>query len=987
MPDTRSQRKDIVLGGKLMTGDPASIAENFQTLKNYRYTDTHIRGIRGMSELGGMTVSTVDAWGDSDAWGNSDAWGIAGSYYNVKNCHHFIKSQPVETHLLTQRFSNHSAGALSGIYDSTAAIPTSAAFTETQLLANSGNNVGYFCDAPDGKVIFCNGVDTHLWMGNEGMCEAFLTSEGAVTTALTNPKDYSSVISNTKTDSDNIATIGTTATTFLVGSPLPLQGVKLYTTATANTTVSNMSMTYWSGSAWTTASITDNTSNPAYSELFADVMTTTGGWTSTGNAALVSTSGGQSGNCLSIAASASASAAAYHDVTTVVGQKYRLSAYFKKGTSANGSILIGTSASAAAYWNSGNLTDADWTVYTTAITATATATRITLKTNDDTAGETSLFDTVSMLTGITLATSGTVTWSSTVSTAQPLYLEGYFLYWYQFAITAGSAYVYYCTLDSPFQNIVDLWDGVYRDVLRFFKHTTTNTDNTTHVMGDDYYYDEPTTYCDLSSMAAYNAGTGANSIIIGFEEKQTALFFNITAEYTNSTASTTAAVDYWNGSAWTSAGTCVDGTAEGGIAFAKPGAISWNSGGITDETVRSIDNSPPLYFYQVRFDEAMDSSVRLNYVGGVTAQKSISDYRFPVFAQGRVLLCSDQSGQKNKLLCSGKFTPQVYNGYDSVEIFFGNDGELTCGVELFSLFGSSLYSLVLMFKDYETWVITGADIDEWEDNTFLLSSSIGCPAPLTLKTINLHAEPGAGINRALAIWQAANGIFMSDGRAPIPIHGDINEYFDPESDLCIPASMIGESIGEMDPVRQEYHWLFASGASATQVNKELVYDIKRNRWYEVDRGTDQELSNIKLMHDTHGQSYLYGFRHNGKVYRLEHGSTMDGADITHTFHTGDIPLGGLSVETQVDRIRVISKSRLATSDAMTVTHYGDTAETGTDKTFVQFDSDKRITQNVETDKLMSDVLHSFKGVTTTHDEATGPEPLAVIVTYHPTHKD
>src|SRR5574343_1934882 len=44
MPDTRSQRKDIVLGGKLMTGDPASIAENFQTLKNYRYTDTHIRG-------------------------------------------------------------------------------------------------------------------------------------------------------------------------------------------------------------------------------------------------------------------------------------------------------------------------------------------------------------------------------------------------------------------------------------------------------------------------------------------------------------------------------------------------------------------------------------------------------------------------------------------------------------------------------------------------------------------------------------------------------------------------------------------------------------------------------------------------------------------------------------------------------------------------------------------------------------------------------
>src|SRR5574343_597875 len=99
MPDTRSQRKDIVLGG--------------------------------------MTVSTVDAWGDSDAWGNSDSWGIAGGYYNVKNCHHFIKSQPVETHLLTQRFSNHSAGALSGIYDSTAAVPTSASDRKSTRLNSS----------------------------------------------------------------------------------------------------------------------------------------------------------------------------------------------------------------------------------------------------------------------------------------------------------------------------------------------------------------------------------------------------------------------------------------------------------------------------------------------------------------------------------------------------------------------------------------------------------------------------------------------------------------------------------------------------------------------------------------------------------------------------------------------------------------------------------------------------------------------------------
>ncbi len=96
--------------------------------------------------------------------------------------------------------------------------------------------------------------------------------------------------------------------------------------------------------------------------------------------------------------------------------------------------------------------------------------------------------------------------------------------------------------------------------------------------------------------------------------------------------------------------------------------------------------------------------------------------------------------------------------------------------------------------------MAGQDIYQWENNTFLLSSSVGCPAPLTLKTINLRAEPGAGINRSLAIWQGTNGVFMSDGRAPIPIHGDIKEYFDPADSRCILSSEIGDSIGFIDPV-------------------------------------------------------------------------------------------------------------------------------------------------------------------------------------------
>ncbi len=849
MPDPRSQKKEIPLNGKLLTDEPASIGVNFQTLKNYQYTDTHIRGIRGMTELGGVANTDTDDWGNSDDFGNSDDWGASGTYFETRNAFHFVKEQPYETHLLAQKFAT--GGASSAILDCTAAPPSAGDFSSTVVLSNTGTGRGYFCNAPDEKIIFCNGIDTHIWGGNESQCNAFITSTGAITTGgATTPVDYSAVISNTKTDAANIATVGGGVKWWLVGSTLPLQGMKVYV-ATANTTAGTMSGTYWDGNSWENLGITDNT---------------------------------------------------------------------KSGTD-------------------------------------------------------------------TLVATGTVTWATTVNLAKPMYLEGYYLYWYQFTVTAADATttISYITLDAPFQKIVDIWDGVYRDVLRFFKTTTTQLDNTLNVLKDDYYVTDTTTYSDLSSLGAYS--DPANCLEIGFEEKQTAIYFNIAPDYTNSTAASTASIDFWNGTAYTTAGAIVDGTSSGSIMFAKPGVISWNSNTLTGETVKIVSNSPPLYYYRVKSDKAMDASVRVNYVGGITAQKEITYFKFPVLAQGRILLCADMSQSKNMIRCSGKFTPQVYNGSDSIDIYFGTNGELTCGTELFSLFGSSLYSLCLIFKDNETWVITGADINEWESNTFLLSPSIGCPAPMTLKTINLHAEPGAGINRALAVWQGTNGIFMSDGRAPIPIHGDISAYFDPTDSRCINSSMIGESIGEIDSANHTYHWLFASGSSATAINKELVYDIKRNKWFEIDRGINGVLNFIALVRDTYGNSYQYGFRLNGKVYRLEYGSTFNGIAIEHEFQTGDISLGGLSVETQIDRIRFIAVSRTNISDPVTLTHYGDAADVGIAKELSMFESSKRIVQNVATDKLKGDSFHSFKGVTTTKAESTGPEPLALVVTYHPVHQD
>ena len=561
------------------------------------------------------------------------------------------------------------------------------------------------------------------------------------------------------------------------------------------------------------------------------------------------------------------------------------------------------------------------------------------------------------------AQNGKISWALPATKLK--YIEGYYLYWYQFAVTDGTANISHITLDCPFQAIVDMWDGVYRDIAKFYVTAATQTDKTVNVYRDDYDETSTLSFADVSSLVATTQYLEA-----GFSEKMTGIYFAVPSGYENSTAATTVSVDYWTGAAWSTVGSISDGTSTGAISLAKSGVISWNNTSLASEYKKQYNNSVPLYYYRVKFDQALDAATRINYVGGISASKEISHYKFPVFAQGRIMLCADMSGEKNKAVVSSKYMPQVYNGIDSVDVYFGEEGELTCGTELFSQFGSSLYSLVLMFKDNETWVMAGQDIEQWENNTFLLSSSIGCPAPLTLKTINLHAEPGAGINRALAIWQGADGIYMSDGRAPIPISGDIKEYFDPEDSRYIDPTLIGDSVGFVDPVRQEYHWL-ADG-------NELVYDIARNKWYEIDRGSDLVCG--VAVHDTNGNGYTYGLLDTGYMEYLENGTTFDGTTITHTVQFGDIPLADLATETRLSAMRLITVG--VTSGDVTLTHYADTKTTGTDKTMSKIRTGYRVAMPKFTDKFDADPFHSIRLVTT-----SAFEPLALVLTYHPTHGD
>ena len=123
----------------------------------------------------------------------------------------------------------------------------------------------------------------------------------------------------------------------------------------------------------------------------------TTGWTASASS-LASVASGQSGNCLEVTNSGAASGSAYQDVTGLtVGETYKVSVYFKKGTGVSGAIKVGTTTDDDYYGSSTGLTDAGWTEYSFYFTAVETSARITFVNESEISTETALFDTATML--------------------------------------------------------------------------------------------------------------------------------------------------------------------------------------------------------------------------------------------------------------------------------------------------------------------------------------------------------------------------------------------------------------------------------------------------------------------------------------------------------------------------------------------------------------------------------------------------------------
>jgi hypothetical protein len=74
-------------------------------------------------------------------------------------------------------------------------IPEPNNFSAAALWTDSqGAESGYFSEAPQGRIAYCNGVDSCIWGGEEIPCTAFITATSEVTDIPADPADFTDAV-------------------------------------------------------------------------------------------------------------------------------------------------------------------------------------------------------------------------------------------------------------------------------------------------------------------------------------------------------------------------------------------------------------------------------------------------------------------------------------------------------------------------------------------------------------------------------------------------------------------------------------------------------------------------------------------------------------------------------------------------------------------------------------------------------------------------
>ena len=439
--------------------------------------------------------------------------------------------------------------------------------------------------------------------------------------------------------------------------------------------------------------------------------------------------------------------------------------------------------------------------------------------------------------GVSLAQTGTVTWASTVNTAKPRYFEGYYLYFYNFNLSAGEADIYQITLQAPVQPCLDMWDGNPRPIFSYQIYSdSVFNDYSTNVALDMYDTGNEATF-----VTAIAPATGLQLLLsseiqyVGSFERLTGIVVGVIGGAGNE-ATATLTISYWNGSSWIALTDIQDGTLGGGVTYAKSGVITWQ---VPDETVEfktELAGRIPLYYYKiVASANFTDKDIQVYHIIGIPAQKKIGNWRFGFHADQCLWLCDDVNGNRNEVMRSAPNAPEIFNGKSSFRIRFGDEKRLigAAVVNVKHELTESIADVKLFWKRSMMYGLSGYNQDSYR--VFEISTEAGCVASLTIKNVLIDIK---GQTMPGVIWMGPKGIYIWANDRPVPIHWDIRNFFDfnESNGRKFHASYIDRSIIFINHGQRRAHFLFADGNSSGELNREFVTDMRNpGNWSEIYR--------------------------------------------------------------------------------------------------------------------------------------------------------
>jgi len=779
---------------------------NYSDVQNIRYTRTGIIGCNGYTKINATTALT--------------------SYPCGRNGFQLRTPNTQKSYIFTQQWN---AGLTASVLYTHKGVPPAVGDFETTTRADAaGSSYGFFTEAPNNDMVYCNTVETLIYGGEESAVGSFILATSVTGLTPANPIDYTDKLRNTLSSTGNVVAFVAATNVYLVGSTRPLCGFKPYISV-VNATASTLTIEEWKGTAWSGCTVTsDGTSDATITHKATGMILFTSTVTTSKPASIndqllywykVTLS---AGTCtlyhLTVNAPMQGLVNLWDGVNRVCIQcEVNRAGIYEDYT---GEVYEGSSVQSPIVARFAGLSSSDHAILMFEDRMTAVKFAFLAGLVNTTASTITIY----YWNGTTWTTVGTVYDGTLNSGATVSMNQNGTMYWDPPVVALEHKVNLFSTYGFAYKLVwsAGLTSHTKRPIQGLSKAAVCVVSWASHGLSTGDIIQ-----CTGITQAGWTALNGVSYTVTVLDSDT----FTIAVDTSGYAADYNAATD--------------------------PGTLAIISADI-------LDGCHPDTIY------------------GIPAVSTMGSYKFPFTYRNRLFLAGDIISKEGHAIDYGVTnTSDSFNGADSSNknkrLYAGkSSSDLVAAVNVFNRFGASLYNSELLLKQSEVFLLDGDAPDNFKVSQ--ISENLGIAAARTLCTAEVAFEVSKDAIRNIAMWISSVGPVIFDAAVLVPLSG-IGLYFDKtKTDTCVNFNALDKAHAWFDPNYYEWNVCLPSGATQTTCNVWVVYDLINKKWSKRSTKAQATPQATVRVVDNYGNIYFYGLLDTGYMVRLENGNLWNGVD-------------------------------------------------------------------------------------------------------------